>query len=171
MKTENKIRAFLTQKNVLATDVSHYVVHPAGLVALSKWDTGFTSDLYNGACPFAVLSDDAFSDALHHMAEKHLPKEIKRAVDDRIVKGELHESLRDTVALVLDCVDWSAVTDEWNDAHIESLACPGGSIQYHTKKDGFWLITRPSGNLITALIELNPKAHAKWLARPSSQAA
>lgn len=168
MKTENKIRAFLEKKNLIPTSV---VIHPSGLVVHTPWDTGFTSDLYSGACPVAVLSDDAFSDALHRIVEKHIPTLITNAFYAHSGAGKVSDALRDTVALVLDCVDWPAVTDEWTDDHLIAMACPGGSIHDHTKKDGFWLITRPSGNLITALIELNPKAHAKWLARPSSQAA
>ena len=168
-ETMKKVRGFvapLVQTGAIPLD---YVVHPSGLIVPVGCDSGFTADLY-GNCPVAVLDEDTFADALHHTAEEHMPKLLLGAFDHRAVTdATLNEPitrLRDFMALILDCVDWSAVEDEWDDDMINALMTESGEVLDYIDTDGFWLVVKPSGNLITALIELNQKAHDKWLARP-----
>lgn len=173
-ETVKKIRAFVAPLVESGAIPEDYVVHPSGLIVPCGQDTGFSGDLYGGVCPVAVLDEDTFADALHYTAETHMPELLLAAFDDRAGEHSPNDvripvaHLRDTLALMLDCIDWSVVEDEWDDDMITALMTEGGTgtIMDYVKEDGFWLVVKPSGNLITSLIDMNRCVHDKWLVRP-----
>jgi len=172
---EKKIRTFvepLVQEGAIAPG---FVVHPSGLLVPAEYDTGFDDDLYvpytiGSSCPVAVLDEDTFADALHLIAEKQLPDLLMAAIESQAEHAPVAHLLP-TMRLLLDCVDWSAVEDEWDDDMIAAMMTASGEIHDYVDDDGFWLIVKPSGNLVTALIELDPKGHAKWVTRPAEKRA
>lgn len=157
-QTEKSIREFLAP-----LDLQPYEVHPSGLIVPVEFCDGFEASLYADS-PLAVLSEDVFSDAFHHTLENHIPELLLAAFEDASAKiGGPLIPLRDTVALAIDCIDWSAFEDECDDAMIITLMTDSGEVLDYTKKDGFMCVVKPSGNLITSLIHLHRKAHDKWL--------
>jgi hypothetical protein len=154
---EKQVREFLEP-------VRHedYEVHPSGLIIPSDACDGFESSIYD-RCRLAVLPVDTFSDAFHFTLENHIPELLLAAFEDRIAGLPVLEPLRDTVALALECIDWSAFEDECDDDIVTALMTSNGEIFDYEKPDGFMMITFPSGNLITTLIQLHGKAHEKWV--------